>query len=284
MSSLTRELLDGHASLELAENLEFHLSADAVRRYVVKRTSKGRLRSAWHHVEYGVCRTGDASEFERLESLDCARSLTKMVLEKPEAPVNTHLEALVLASYIPVFKKRAFDMPITESDCEHIYQSLGNAFAYVKPLEYGCIPSGLALQTLVLALAARTRRSEYLLFPTSPREEASEAQVVNHDSYFIRDGAKLPIQQKLIPTASSYTEPVTMLTLLPLIDKASRKAGYVVDDDIADQLNNPISLLVTETSRGELAKHEKRFVDELSESVVAHYHQAALYLDQNKAA
>lgn len=284
MTSLTREHYDGRASLELAENLDFEFSAEAMRSYIIKRTALGRLRSAWHHVEFGVNHMGEMSNFERLECFDCARSLTKMILEKPDAHMNTHLEALVLASYLPVFKKRAFDETIVASDCEDIYYSLGNALAYIKPLQIGAVPPTLSLEALALALSARTRRPDYLLYPTSPREEASEAKVVNHDSYFMKEGSKLPIQQKLIPTATQYADPVTMLTLLPLIEKASHRAGYVIEDDVSDKLNNTIALTVAETCGEELAKYEKRFMDSLSQGVVAHYREAASRVETNRAA
>lgn len=274
MVAVAHELFDARVPLELAEHLTVDYSAMAMRRFVVKRTARGRLISAWNHVEYGVNRSGCINDFDRMESIDCAQSLVAKVLSRPEAHVDTHLEALVLASYLPLFRKRAFGYEVTKEDCRDVCQSLASSFAYIKPLEHGTIPSALSLETLVLALSARTQMPCYLLYPTSPREEASQYQQMNHDSYFVRDSAKLPVQQKLIETPLEYAEPVTLLTLLPLITKASRKSGYVVEDEVADQLNNAIALIVAEANCEELERHEKTFLDTLSQGVVAHYREA----------
>lgn len=278
------ERYNARASLELAEDLAVDYSAAVMRRFVIKRTARGRLFSAWNHVEYGVNQSGEVSDFDRMESLDCVQALVAKILSKHEAHVDTHLGALVLASYMPVFRKRAFGEAITRKDCVDIYESLAGAFTYIRPLEHGAIPSTLSLETLVLALSARTQSPSFLLFPTSPREEASELQEVNHDSYFVRDRAKLPVQQKLIETATEYEQPITMLTLLPLVNKASRKSGYLVEDGAADQLNTVIALVVAEGSGEELEKHEKVLLDTLSESVVAHYREADARINALRAA
>lgn len=278
MSSMTRELMDGRASLSLAENLSAQYCTDAVGNYLVRRTANGRLKSAWAHVEYALNHEVEMDDFERNESLDCARSLTRMILDKTSAHMDTHFEALILACYLPVFKKRAYGIDITADDCANVYESLCNAFAYIKPLEVGEMPSTLSLEAFVLALSARTRRPDYLMYPTSPREESSEQQSVNHDSYFIKYQTKLPIQQKLIPTEHEYNHPITMLTLMPLVSKANRKCGYVVEDEPADQLNNPIALVVAEVMGEQLEKHEKTLLDTMSEGVVAYYRRAAIGL------
>ena len=271
---MTRELMDGRASLLLAEHLPPEYSTDAVRNYLTCKTATGRLHSAWAHAEYALNRSIDMTDFERYESIECANSLTGMVLEKRFAPSDTHFGALILASYLPVFKKRAFNVEITSKDCEDIYASLASAFAYIKPLVSGEMPSALSLESFVLSLSARTRRPDYLMYPTSPREESSAIQATNHDSYFITSNTKLPIQQKLIPTSAQYQAPITMLTLMPLMTNIGRKCGYLSYDDPADQLNNPIALVVAEANGEALEKYEKSLLDNLSEGVVAHYRKA----------
>lgn len=163
----------------------------------------------------------------------------------------------MLASYIPIFRKRADNQGITGEDCTGVYESLAAAFSYLKPLRHDTTPSTVALEALVLAASARTQSPSYLLYPTSPREEASTLREVNHDSYFVRGDTKLPIQQKLVATPVRYADSITMLTLLPIAAKASRKSGYVLLDDDSDLLNNAIALVVAEASGEELEKHEK---------------------------
>lgn len=274
MSAQELEHIDVYAPTALAEDLAADYVTDAVWKNVTKRTASGRLVSAWSHIEYAVNRSAEISDIDRLESLDCARMLTQKILEKKHAAVNTHLSALVLASYLPTFSKRAYGLDLDNKDCADIYHSLAGAFVYTQPLRHGSIPSALSLETFVLALSARTKRPDYLLFPASPREESSIVQSVNHDSYFLTNGAKLPLQQKLITTSMEYSEDITTLTLLPLLEKANRRCGYHNDDDVADMLNLPIALIVAEASGEKLSKHEKALLDFLSEGVVAHYRQA----------
>lgn len=270
--------------LELAEHLNPEYSLAAMGRDVVRRTAKGRLRSCWQHIEHCLNHSSGASTFEREENFDCAMALTQKIIAKKEAHIDTQLEALVVASYIPVFKKRAYSEVITPDDCIDIYASLVEAFAYLRPLTHGIIPSSLALETFILAASARTRRPDYLLYPASPREESSTVRAINHDSYFVKDGTKLPVQQKLIATGEMYDRPITMLTLLPILKKASHRSGYTIDDTDADLINHTIALVVAEASGEELEKHEKMMLNIVSESVVAHYRESAAYLDVSLAA
>lgn len=272
------------ASLELAEHLDATYITESLWRHVTKRSSRGRLVSAWNHIEYALNSSGDISDFARYESLECSQSLTQKILDKPHAPFNTKLEALVLASYLPAYQKRAFGQEVDSEDCVGIYRSLGNAFGYMRPLQHGVIPSSTVCETLVLGLSARTQVPSYLLYPASPREEASETQAVNHDSYFVLSGTKLPVQQKLIETSAEYSPRITMLTLKPLIGRANRKAGFNRDDNIEDQLNHPVALMVAEANGEPLDRHEKQLLDCLSQAVVAHFREASRSTQHNLAA
>lgn len=274
-----RDLFDGRAPLRLAEHLEAEYSVDLLQRFNRKSSASGRLTSAWNHVEYGMNSSVSIGPDLRIDYLDYAQSLVGMVLGRQEAGITAHMKALVLSSYITTFKKRALGLEVTRDDCTDIYRSLGGAFGHIRPLEHGEVPSAVALETFTLALSARTRVPEYLLYPTSPREEASAVQALNHDSYFIHDGEKLPLQQKLIPTDVEYGESITMLTLLPIIDGVYRKYKDVGVDTIADKLNYPISLMVAEAAQERLPQQDKAILDHLSESIVWHYLRAQESVD-----
>ena len=172
MSYARHELFDGRASLTLAENLDADYSTELIRQFTCKRSAKGRLVSAWNHVEFGLNTSLPLDPDIRINYFDNALQLLGMVLSKGEAHPDTHLEALILSTYIPAFCKRALDIELDAGDCGDIYASLGSVFAYLHPFSENAVPSAISLETMVLALSARTRQPSLLLYPTSPREEA----------------------------------------------------------------------------------------------------------------
>ena len=182
---------------------------------------------------------------------------------------ETELSVHVLSSYLPAFRKRALDQKVDSLDCLDIYTSLGEAMAYLHPLRIDEPPQWEMAEVAVLALTARTGRAELLLYPTSPREEASNIARLNHDSYFLRDGDKIPIQQKLIKSDKVYDEWITMLTLQPIIDKGMKK--YAIHDSTnAEKMNHILSCIIAEVHGIELLDEEKALLDYISSAIVSH--------------
>lgn len=284
MASKTHDLFDGRASLLLAEDLEVEYSAALMRRFGSKRSARGRLISAWNHMEYGLNTSINAPPEIRHHYLASAQDLLTMIHHKSEVPSDTHLEAMVLSTYLPLFRKRAVNSEVTRDDCMSVYMSLGHALSYLRPFEETSVPPTTTLEAVTLALSARIRQPDMLLFPTSPREEASQAQSVNHDSYFLSSGVKLPIQQKLVPTDKSYAESITMLTFMPLVNKAYKKYWPNEEVPMTEKLNAIIGAIMAETHTEQLNSCEIGCLNYLSSGIAGHYREALARIDSSVAA
>lgn len=115
-----------------------------------------------------------------------------------------------------------------------------------------------------------------MLYPTSPREENSYAADFNHDSYYYLDNDKIPLQQKLFPTQKTYNEYVTILTLMPIVDKGLTAIEGVDKLSPSDKINYLLSLVIAET-HGEKLKHEEvGFLNFMTEAVASHRHKNPL--------
>lgn len=254
----------------LAEHAEPGMLAQEMQKYETRRNSEGLFRSAWNYVECGTNKSDVNSRIHPNYYFEYAQGLIGMALSKPDIYQDTHLGALVLSTYLPLFKKRRFEEEMTSEDCINVYQSLGQAIAYLQPLEIDEPPQWRMAETAVLALSARTSRPGLLLYPTSPREESSADAEFNHDSYFIDEGSKIPIQQKLVQTEKEYDEWITILTLQPLIVKGIRKTSLTQTHGLADQINYLLSLIVSETNGQPVTKQEIRFLNTVSAAIVSH--------------
>ncbi len=254
----------------LAEYTEPTLLARELRKYETRRNTEGLFRSAWNYVECGTSLHGIDSHVHPECYFEYAQDLIGRTINHPDAHQDTILGALVLSTYLPLFVKRRAGEDVSAIDCRNVYASLGAAIEYLQPIEVDEPPQWRMAETAVLALSARTSRPDLLLYPTSPREEASDQAVVNHDSYFIDQGDKIPIQQKLIKTDQEYDEWVTVLTLQPIIERAMRKSGMRQIDNLAEQINYLFSLIVAETSNLKLSRQEIDFLNTVSAAVASH--------------
>ena len=106
-----------------------------------------------------------------------------------------------------------------------------------------------------------------MLYPASPREESAPQHDSNHDSYFLTGQTKIPIQQKLRPTAATYAEYVRLLTLEPLLDKS---ASLAPNQTTAEKVNYLLALVIAETSGEALSRDEAGTLNFLSQAVAAH--------------
>ena len=254
-----------------AELLAPEIALDKKERHETRRTPQGLFHSAWSHMELGLNQRIDMTDADRKCYFETVQMLTGMIMESKKSGYDLLLGTLILSSYIPLFKKRAFDQETSSSDCVDVYNSLGGALRYMRPLSIDEPPQWRMAEVSVLALSARTQQPSLLLYPTSPREEHSQDLAVNHDSYFYHDGNKIPIQQKLIYTDKTYADWVTVLTLQPLIDKGLRTAHTgMTNYPLADKVNYLLSLIISETNGWQLSVEEQKFLNYMSEAVIAH--------------
>ncbi len=252
-----------------AEHVPPDIAERELHRFGSRRTPEGLFRSAWNQVEYALNQQVEQPPEARDIYFQHTQDLLGMIVHNPSAHQDVMLNSFILSSYIPLLRKRSHKEDITRQDCESIYESVGAAMAYMKPLDIHEPPQWIMLEAAVLALSARTRQPELLLYPSSPREENSDHAWLNHDSYFFQDQTKYPIQQKLVATDKEYDEWIQVLTLEPLVDRAFRRAG--LDSDLSSyKINYLLSLVITEAAHQELAEEEKRFLDILSSAVASY--------------
>jgi hypothetical protein len=257
----------------LAEDVDQTLAKAALKKYESKKSPSGILRSAWNYAEFALnSRGSEKSELE--EHFHTSQLLTAMVVMDPKTHQDVALNALTLSTYLPLFEKRADDRDVTYEDCEAIYRSLGSAMQFLRPLNIDEPPQWRMTEVGILALSARARQPHLLLYPTSPREESSGIQELNHDSYYIDRNSKIPIQQKLIPTQKVYDESVKVLTVQPLIDLALKKNGETLTIDLADKVNYLLALIIAESTGQALARDEMKFLNTLTAAVASHYFNA----------
>lgn len=260
----------GAVSRPLAEYVSPEMTSAQIRHYETRRNPEGLFRSAWNYTEFGLNQYFNYDASIRDYYFEHAQNLIGTVLTHSKAKQDTILGGLVLSSYIPIFQKRSHDQPLTSEDCHAVYESLGRAMQYLQPLDVDQPPQWRMAETAVLSLSARTLQPDNLLHPSSPREESSSDASFNHDSYFLPEKAKIPLQQKLLVTDKEYDEWITILTLQPLVVRSMRKAGTYESMNLADQINYLLSLIITETSGHRLTKSQNIFLNTMSAAVVSH--------------
>jgi hypothetical protein len=257
----------------LAEHIDQALAKAALHKYESKKSPSGVLRSAWNYAEFALnSRGSERSELE--EYFHTSQLLTAMVMMDPKTHQDVALNALTLSTYLPLFEKRSDDREVTNADCENIYRSLGSAMQYLRPLRVDEPPQWRMTEVGILALSARARQPHLLLYPTSPREESSGIQALNHDSYFFDTNGKIPIQQKLLPTQKVYDDYINIMTVQPLLDIALKKSVDSGPATLADKVNYLLSLIIAESTAQKLSRDEIKFLNAMTEAVVAHYFDA----------
>ena len=258
---------------EIARPLAEHLAPDfaraAVRMYETRRTPAGLFHSAWSQLEYAMS-TAQSAE-DREAHFDTTLLLTGELLNRNDVHQDIRLGAFIVASYLPLFKKRSVEEAITVEDCDEVYKSVGASLRYLRPLEIDEPPQWRMTEAAVLALSARIGRPELLLYPASPREEHSSNFAYNHDSYFFFEEEKLPLQQKLLPTNKEYDETVTVLTLDPIMKKAAKAAGVIEGaETLAGRTNYLLSLIIAESGGYDMRRSEVKYLNFITQAIAAH--------------
>jgi hypothetical protein len=213
----------------LAEVLAPDLAKDNLQRAMYRRSPEGLLDSAWQHIEFALNQAIELSEEDMIDTLETASFLLgsilggvkyKNPLENPKSvPDHTYYKAMVLNSYLPIFTKRARGQELTPKDSEHLYKSLGYVIGRNAHASYLL---GMS-EDVAQGLSARTLQPEHILHLASPREECTAFQPTNHDGYFFDSytSPKMPIQIKLDYTALEYTEPIVILDIKSVLEKAA---------------------------------------------------------------
>ena len=266
----------------LAEKVSSHLAIAAVRQYETRRNASGLFYSAWNHVEYALneSETYDKSQYY----FETAQDLLGFISNSEDAGEAVRLGALTLDTYLPAFKLRAQGVEVEPADCEAIYRSLGAALQHLRPLSIDEPPQWRMTEVAILCLSARMRQPNLLLYPASPREEQSSRQSLNHDSYFYTGTDKLPVQQKLIPTQKIYDECITVLTLSPMVEKASKVSRLELSESMSERINYLMSLVIEETAGIPIDRNETRFLNFMTEAVASHHAELASQKSSRRAA
>lgn len=269
MAKVALKWCSDYSPRQPAEQVPPDIAREELYRFSTRRTPEGLFRSAWNQVEYALNQQVSQPPEARDIYLQHTQDLLGMIVHNPSVHQDVLLNSYILSSYIPLLRKRSHKDRITREDCESVYESVAAAMAYMKPLDIHEPPQWIMLEAAVLALSARTRQPELLLYPSSPREENSDHARLNHDSYFFQDMTKYPIQQKLVATDKDYDAWIQVLTLEPLVDKAFKRAD-LASDLSSYKINYLLSLIIAEAAQEELAEDEKRFLDILSSAVASY--------------
>lgn len=253
----------------MAEKLPADFAIYAMHRHEARQKPAGLFHSAWSHVEYALSRQVAIDDDMRIYGICEANNIIGRALRREDVSKDTELALYVLSTYIPVFAKRAVGEQITRVDSAEIYASLGAAMKLMSPLSVDEPPQWAMLEVAALALSARSNQPDLLLYPTSPREESSQSSGLNHDSYFLTDDDKIPVQQKLIKTSKQYDQCMTMLTFLPIVDRAVKKTGIEIEST-SERLNYLLSLIVAQAHGEALMTEEHAFLNHMTAAVVSH--------------
>lgn len=264
------EKRDGYDEAQFSDLLAEQLPADYVynrfRKLSTQRSAYGRYRSAFAHIEFALCQSASLDSEARAAFLyDCNFILTRpMGLDDHHTTDSLRLSASILCSYLQVFKKRALGQDITQDDCALLYKSLGSALTMSMAFAHNteAINSRLA-EGLMYALSVRTGQSEHLIWPASPREEASDDQPSNHDGYtIINNNHKMRVQTKLVKTDKHYREPTIVVVIEELLTHISRKAAKRLQQPITEVgIEEMIDIIFRESSGMGISPREKYQLD-----------------------
>lgn len=265
----------------LAEQVDPAVALAGMRHCMTLQKSEGHFHSAWHHIEYAMNQQLEHLDDElRRKYMGDATFLLGGIIDpsihnrRERVNPTLYSQALTLSIYLPALTKRALRHDVTSSDCVNIYHSFGIAFKDINSLNYpdASFKSARFAEMIGPALSARTLSPEKLLYPASPREEASTIQSLNHDGYFIKDGQKIPLQTKLIQTEKVYEDPTRTIFIDPLANHALCRAGLISDEYFAiGECTEIIAELITEETTGIIDRRGKTALDYLTRSIVARY-------------
>lgn len=268
----------------LAEHVDADVALAAMRHCMTLRKPEGHFHSAWRHIEFAMNQNVpylNNNDQLRKKYMGDAQWLLAGILDVRgdrhgrKTNPDLYAQAITLNIFLPVLTKRALAQDITPKDCQNIYQSFGTAFRTINAFNYpdSSYKSARFAEMLGPALSARTKRPDALLYPSSPREEASTTQPLNHDGYFIKETEKIPLQTKLIHTEKIYHDPTRTIYIEPLAEHALKRADLIPRDTTLPigYYTEMIAELVEEETAGIVDQPGKEALDYLTRSVVARY-------------
>lgn len=271
----------------LAENVEANITLAAMRHCMTLKKPEGHFHSAWRHIEFAMNQNIEyLNEPLRKKYMGDAQWLLAGILNTRgdnygrRTNPDLYAQAMTLNIFLPVLTKRALNQQVSPDDCRDIYTSFGMAFRTINALHYpdSSYKSSRYAEMLGPALSARTKRPDVLLYPSSPREEASTTQPLNHDGYFIKNTHKVPLQTKLIHTKKIYSDPTRTIYIEPLAEHALKRAELLPQDIRLPigYCTEMIAELIDEETVGIKDQPGKEALDYLTRSVVARYEYEAL--------
>lgn len=264
----------------LAEHLPAAVAMNALQQFSRKKRASGKFHSAWATTEAALCQDINFGEDLRQLYIDYARELLydPMHLQGDKTSVLLRLEATVLCAFLPVFERRALCEPVSKEDVHNIYRSLGSAleFAYTNDklaLEVSSTPPSQCAELIVMGLAARIGVPDFLLYPSSPREEQSSLQPHNHDNYFINQNDKSPVQIKVMDCEKKYDSRIRVITIESLVEVVNRsqrrfakKQAFQIEDIISEYME--LGYLIIHESSGEhLSPADRNALDKASQLI-----------------
>lgn len=266
----------------LAEHVDADIALAAMRHCMTLRKPEGHFHSAWRHIEFAMNQNVTyLNDPLRKKYMGDAQWLLAGILDargneqRRKTNPDLYAQAITLNIFLPVLTKRALQQRITPEDCQNIYLSFGTAFRTINAFNYpdSSYKSARFAEMLGPTLSARTKRPDALLYQSSPREEASTIQPLNHDGYFIKGEEKLPLQTKLIHTEKIYHDPTRTIYIEPLAEHALKRSG-IIPKEIELPLGNyteMIAELVSEETAGFIDQQGKEALDYLTRSIIARY-------------
>lgn len=246
----------------LAEDLPIEYAYTTMRKLQGKKGANGWYRSAFAVTELGLCRDSSMSDEARVMMFDEAAYLLRkpMGLTRSETSDVLRLNSAIACSYLPLFQKRALDLPITPEDCDNLYRSVGTAMAMSLSLTNN--PSSIIARLaegIMFGLSARSRQAENLIWPASPREESTSKQPSNHDGYLMYNGTKLRAQAKLIETDSEYEHPTIIVVFEDMVQHVAKKVRQKYAEPVTDSDVVSFAETIFRESTGEEIDPEEKY-------------------------
>lgn len=265
----------------LAENLPPDFVIEKTDSLVMKRTTEGKLASAWAHLELSICQNVPLTDEMRRDNFWLISSLLQDCMTHTGSRSNEklRLEAALLSAQLPLFAYRAINEQPSSKNIFDTYTSIGAAIDYVyrngRPTEGTDLPSQCA-EAVVMALAARTGQPNWVLYQSSPREERSPFMQGNHDCYRIANDKKIWVQVRTQSTDKLQEETIVKVVTQDIVNHAGKLCrrlqakGVDTTDVTIEEYEHILALIVAETKGKSLSAAEKRILDAASAMVIGH--------------
>lgn len=195
-----------------------------------KQDHYSRYCTGWDAIEYGLGlkeHPNHATAF-----FDYGEGSFLEVKDKIVSP-NHVIGAEIGLLFMPAYRARFFNRPLTSQQLKTIHfgiiDLLANFDGRFDPKHRGNM-EGYRTELIAMALFARIRRTEWLAFMSTPREEHSLYFKFNNDCHVIVNATKVPIQVKR-KSGRSYAPYVAMVRFYDIMEQVNAwRRPYIVQD------------------------------------------------------